>query len=142
MSDQVEILSLAVTDSGYRLTSARRAIIKTLVGTGGHISADELVVIVRESSPQIGRMTVYRTLDLLAELGVVRPIYQGTGAASYILMSGGSHHHMICNRCHDVIEFDHCTAREITKQLSELYRFKVSSHLLEFHGVCQSCLAG
>ena len=142
MHNQVEFMTGAVVDGGYRLTSARRAIIDTLVASGGHITADALVEMVRREAPQIGRMTVYRTLDLLTELGVIHPIYQGTGAASFILLPDGSHHHMICNRCHVVIEFDHCTANEISQQLADRYQFQISSHLLELHGVCQNCLAG
>lgn len=139
MTNQVEIMRSALENNSFRLTGARRAIIETLVRCDGHITADDLALKVQASVPHVGRMTVYRTLDLLSELGVIRPIYQGTGAAHYVLMTEGSHHHLICNHCHQVIEFDHCSADELISQLAEQFRFQVSSHLLELHGLCENC---
>ena len=139
MTDQVTLLSEAVGRSGYRMTAARRAIIEELVSCGGHITADDLAVEVREAAPNVGRMTVYRTLDLLCELGLIRPIFQGTGAAHYILLSEGSHHHFICNRCHRVIEFDSCQGGELAQVLGQELNFQVQSHLFEIHGLCQEC---
>jgi len=109
------------------------------VACDGHVSADDLAAQVREAAPQVGRMTVYRTLDLLCELGQIRPIYQGTGAAHYILMDGGHHHHLVCNRCHRVIEFDECASEPLVQRLSQRFNFQVQSHLLEVHGVCEAC---
>lgn len=139
VGNHVEALTKAITNKGYRLTTARRAIIETLVQCEGHISADDLAQQVRDVAPQVGRMTVYRTLDLLCELGQIRPIYQGTGAAHYILMAGGHHHHLICNQCHAVIEFDECMAGELLERIGEKYNFDVQSHLLELHGLCANC---
>ena len=139
MSNRAEIISNAVMKHGHRLTAARQTIIEALVQSEGHITADALAARVHATVPQIGRMTVYRTLELLSRLGVVRPIYQGTGAAHYVLMTGGSHHHLICNRCHGVIEFDDCTAGELARQLADRFNFQVSSHLLELNGICANC---
>ncbi len=139
MDTQIKILSDSITQNGHRLTTSRQAIIEALVESHGHITADELAERVRQIAPQVGRMTVYRTLELLCENGVVRPIYQGTGAAHYILMTDGSHHHLMCNRCHTVIEFDNCFADELEKTLSKQFEFKVTSHLLELHGLCSDC---
>jgi Fur family transcriptional regulator, ferric uptake regulator len=141
MSAQFNILSNALTQNGYRLTPSRAIIIETLVKSGGHITPDDLALQVQEIAPRVGRMTVYRTLDLLTELGLTRPIFQGTGAAHYILMVGGNHHHLICTRCQSVIEFDKCTADELVKQLAQQFDFLVRSHLLEVHGLCQTCHA-
>lgn len=139
MNEQIDKLAQAVTEHGHRMTFARQAIIETLVQSEGHITADELAEQVRDRAPQVGRMTVYRTLDLLSEIGVIRPIYQGTGAAHYILMAEGSHHHLMCNRCHEVIEFEDCFADELAEVLAKKFNFQVKSHLLELHGLCQKC---
>jgi len=141
MATQADILSNALIQNGHRLTPARQIIIETLVNHGGHITADDLALQVQATAPHVGRMTVYRTLDLLTELGLARPIFQGTGAAHYILMAEGNHHHLICTRCHNVIEFDKCTADELVKQLAKQFNFSVRSHLLEVHGLCQTCHA-
>ncbi len=129
----------SIADNGNRLTPARRVIVETLVESKGHITADELAEKVHRTAPQVGRMTVYRTLDLLCELGQIRPSFQGTGAAHYILLPEGSHHHLICNRCHRVIEFTHCTASDLAQALAVEHNFQVQSHLLEVHGLCSNC---
>ena len=137
--DNIRTLSSAIVNNGYRLTPARQAIIEAFVKCEGHITADDLVSKVHEQAPHVGRMTVYRTLDLLSGLGVIRPIYQGTGAAHYILMAASGHHHLICVRCHQVIEFEDCMGQELTEKLGQRFNFQVRSHLLEVQGVCQTC---
>jgi Fur family ferric uptake transcriptional regulator len=139
MSDQINVITETLAEKGYRLTAARRAIVRALVESGGHVSADDLADRVRAESPSVGRMTVYRTLDLLCSLALIRPIYQGSGAAHYVLMDEGSHHHLVCIRCERVIEFDHCGSDALGEALSQRYDFQIHSHLLEFHGVCRAC---
>jgi len=138
---QVETLANTMTGAGHRLTPARRVIIETLVRCGGHITADDLAAQVHKVAPHVGRMTIYRTLDLLTELGVARPIFQGTGAAHYILMAGGDHHHLICSRCHTVIDFDDCGSEGLMEILAAKFGFSVQSHLFEVHGLCKECRA-
>lgn len=124
---------------GFRLTQARRTILETLIQAGGHLSADDLAEQVHAIEPRIGRMTVYRTLELLCELGVVRPIYQGTAAAHYIFLHEGHHHHLICNQCHQVIEFDDCALDEVAKLVCGRFNFQLQGHLLELYGLCPNC---
>ncbi|MBP8001290.1 MAG: transcriptional repressor [Chloroflexi bacterium] len=124
---------------GFRLTQARRIILDTFITAGGHLSADDLAERVHTVAPQVGRMTVYRTLELLCELGVVRPIYQGTGAAHYIFLHEGHHHHLVCNLCHQVIEFDDCALEEVAKVICGRFNFRIQGHLLELYGICPKC---
>jgi Fur family transcriptional regulator, ferric uptake regulator len=131
--------SEALQAKGYRLTGARQTILQALVGSGGHVSADRLVEMVRAQSPGIGRMTVYRTLDLLSDLGLIRPVYQGTGAAHYILLDNGHHHHLVCANCDQVIEFDDCMIGELEQLISGRFHFQVHGHLVEVYGLCQAC---
>ncbi|MCP4426129.1 MAG: transcriptional repressor [Chloroflexi bacterium] len=139
INQQFTALSNALQKKGYRFTAARQAILQTLVGCGGHITADDLAVRVREAAPNVGRMTVYRTLDLLSELGLIRPVYQGTGAAHYVLMDDGHHHHLICSACHKVIEFDDCMVGETESLICNRFGFKVQGHLVEVYGRCPDC---
>lgn len=141
MTNRAHQLGNALRQNGHRLTRARQAILKTLVESGGHVSADELVELVREAAPGVGRMTVYRTLDLLHELSLIRPVYQGTGAAHYVLMEDGHHHHLVCTACQRVFEFDDCVAQEIGQALSNRFNFQIKGHLLEFYGLCPDCSA-
>lgn len=136
---KVSHLSKALQASGYRVTRARQAIFRALVESGGHVSADDIVASVHREEPSVGRMTVYRTLDLLRQLGLVQPVYQGTGAAHYVLMDDGHHHHLVCSNCDRVVEFDECMAQEMGKLLGERFEFEIQGHLLEFYGLCAEC---
>jgi Fur family ferric uptake transcriptional regulator len=138
-NERLNLFAERLHQHGYRLTPARQAVIHTLLATGGHLSADTLAEAVRETAPQVGRMTVYRTLDLLSNLGLVRPVYQGTGAAHYILVDNGHHHHLVCSGCNAVIEFDECVLAEIERVVGERFQFEVWGHLVEFYGRCQQC---
>ncbi|MGB5057548.1 MAG: transcriptional repressor [Candidatus Promineifilaceae bacterium] len=139
MDEQFTQLSSALSAEGFRLTTSRRAILAALVGCGGHITADELVERVHQQAPNVGRMTVYRTLDLLCQLNLIRPVYQGTGAAHFVLLHHGHHHHLVCGVCHKVIEFDDCVLAEIEKVVGHRFNFEVQGHLLEFYGLCAAC---
>jgi Fur family ferric uptake transcriptional regulator len=129
----------ALHRNGLRITPARRAIFSALVKSGGHVTADDLVDIVRERAGPIGRMTVYRTLDLLNGLGLIRAVYQGTGAAHYVLMNDGHHHHLTCTGCGTVIELQECQLESVEQQVGERFNFRVTGHLVEIYGKCESC---
>jgi Fur family ferric uptake transcriptional regulator len=139
MEEQLVQLSSALAGHGHRLTSARRAILAALVTCGGHVSADDLVERVHQQAPNVGRMTVYRTLELLCQLNLIRPVYQGTGAAHFILLHHGHHHHLICGVCNQVIEFDDCVLAGIEEVVGQRFNFDVQGHLLEFYGLCENC---
>ncbi len=124
---------------GYTLTAARRQICRTLAAAGGHVTADQLVDLVRQEAPQTGRMTVYRTLDLLCALGALRPVYQGTGAAHFILLHDGHHHHLVCTSCGQIIELDECLLNEVGETIGRRFQFDVQGHLLELFGLCGPC---
>ncbi|MCC6603259.1 MAG: transcriptional repressor [Anaerolineae bacterium] len=129
----------ALKQKGFRLTSSRQKIVQALLGCGGHVTADGLLEVVHETDTTVGRMTVYRTLELLSELGLIRPVYQGTGAAHYILLDGGHHHHLVCSGCDAVIEFEECSLQEVGKLLAERFNFVIEGHLVEFYGRCPNC---
>ena len=141
MLQRVNLFTRLIQENGYRMTASRKAIIDSLLASDGHVSADELVDLVRVRKPGIGRMTVYRTLDLLSDLGLIRPVYQGTAAAHYILMDKGHHHHLVCSGCNRVIEFEQCVLREIEQSVSRHHEFVIQGHLLEIFGLCPDCHA-
>ncbi len=136
---RLDDIQSALQQKGHRLTRSRQKIVETLLNCGGHITADGLLELVHEIDPTVGRMTVYRTLELLSELGLIRPIYQGTGAAHYILLDGGHHHHLICSGCDAVFEFEECGLQEVGQLLAERFNFAVEGHLVEFYGRCPNC---
>ena len=139
LDSRLNNIQTALKSRGYRLTSSRQTIAEALLSCGGHISADDLLEVVHQTDPAVGRMTVYRTLELLSELGLIRPVYQGTGAAHYILLDSGHHHHLICSGCDAVFEFDECGLQEVSALLAQRFNFAVEGHLVELYGRCENC---
>ena len=134
-------LQARLRGAGYKLTPARLAVLQVIEGKHEHLNPAQILAQARTVHPRIGRATVYRTLDLLTQLGVVRPIYVGETGPLYIRTRGG-HHHMVCSDCGRIIDFDDCVAGEMIEDLRERYGFEITSHLLEFYGTCAACRVG
>jgi len=139
MTDQLTEIGNTLQQKGFKLTQSRREILTALISCKGHITADGLYELVHKEQPGIGRMSIYRTLDLLSELGLIHTVYQGTGAAHYILLDNGHHHHLVCSNCGTTIEFDDCVVKRLEKSISRHFNFEIQGHLLEFFGRCSDC---
>ncbi|MDQ3248091.1 MAG: transcriptional repressor [Chloroflexota bacterium] len=126
--------------AGYKITPPRLAVLDVIEQEGEHLNPAEILTQAQAIYPALGRATVYRTLELLTQLGIVRPIYVGEHGPTYIRAEGG-HHHLVCSNCGIVIDFDQCAAEQMTQELSERFGFQIKSHLLEFYGLCERCHA-
>lgn len=117
---------------GYKATPQRVAVLEA-VSAQQHQSFEEI----RERCPGVGVVTVYRTLDLLSELGLLRRLEFGEGPRYEL--AGDHHHHLICESCGEVSEFEECplVSHLLPPQYSD---FKVRSHSLEVYGLCPSCV--
>jgi len=124
--------------AGYKITPPRLAVLQVILREGEHLNPQEILEQAQAIHPQTGRATVYRTLELLTSLGIVRPIYVGDNGPTYIRAEGG-HHHLVCSRCGHVIDFDQCIADSMEQELEERFGFQIQSHLLEFYGLCADC---
>lgn len=128
-------------DAGYKLTSPRLTILDLLEQSGGHITSAELLSLVEERDPSIGRASVFRTLDLMTKLGIIWTSVQGGSTIHYMLMPGGHHHHIICTNCNKLIEFTDCQLGKLIAGLEKEYGVQVEGHLLELYGRCKDCLS-
>ncbi len=124
--------------AGYKITPPRLAVLQVIEQEGEHLNPAEILTRAQTIYPAIGRATVYRTLEMLTEIGVVRPIYVGEHGPTYIRAEGG-HHHLVCSACGVVIDFEQCMADQMTQELSDRFGFQIKSHLLEFYGLCAAC---
>lgn len=124
--------------AGYKITPARLAVLQVLAESADHLVSTTVLERGRAIYPKLGRATVYRTLELLTELRVLRPIYGGSDGLHFIRAEGG-HHHLVCADCGDIVEFDDCVATELAHDLEDRFGFTIQSHLLEFYGVCAQC---
>ncbi len=123
---------------GYKITPPRLAVLEVIEGRGEHLNPNEILDLAKDIHPALGRATVYRTLELLTQLGIVRPIYVGEMGPTYI-RADGDHHHLVCSACGRVFDFDQCVADQMTQELCDRFGFCITSHLLEFYGLCADC---
>jgi Fur family ferric uptake transcriptional regulator len=114
-------------------------VVQVLEQQGEHLSPGEVLALGRQTYPALSRATVYRTLDLLTELGFIRPILLGDTSQRYVASEGG-HHHLVCSGCGAIFDFDRCGVDQLADALAEQYCFQIRSHLLEFYGICKDCL--
>ena len=134
---------------GYRLTVPRQAILDVLSKTTEHLSAEDIYLAVHEAHPSVGLTTVYRTLELLIQMGLIFKFDFGDGRARYELVEGpksiGHHHHLVCTVCGRIVDYTDFIDEEIDllkqteKGLSKKYKFKITNHLIQFYGQCDAC---
>lgn len=129
----------ALRQRGHKLTPQRRAVLRAIAGSHDHVTPAELHRRVREEQPRIGLVTVYRTLELMAEMGLVCELNSG-GHRSYLLRRPAAHHHhLICSACGRVVDFTGCDLGGLERRLSAETGFRMEGHLLEFRGRCPQC---
>jgi Fe2+ or Zn2+ uptake regulation protein len=126
--------------AGHKVTPPRLAVLRVIQGDCPHLTPHEILARAQALHPGLGRATLYRTLELLTELGIVRPIFVGEQGPTYI-RADGAHHHLVCSHCGKIVDFDECVADELTEQLAARFHFQITSHLLEFYGLCEQCSA-
>ncbi len=135
-------------ECGYRMTVPRKAIMDVLGDSDKHLSAEDIYLTVHRSYPNVGLTTVYRTLELLTDMGMIVKFDFGDGRARYELAEGPDkkhHHHLICRRCKRIIEYTEFIDEEMDflnraeKGLSEKYKFDIKGHVIHFYGICDKC---
>jgi Fur family ferric uptake transcriptional regulator len=131
-------LAQQLKSAGYKLTLPRLAVVKVLETYPEHLSHNQILIEGQKIYPKLSRATVYRTMELLVELGLLRPLYLHDPTQRFVSATGG-HHHLVCTNCGTTIEFDYCSADQLAQELSARYKFQIQSHLLEFQGVCRDC---
>ncbi|EGW38067.1 transcriptional repressor [Desulfosporosinus sp. OT] len=127
----------------YKVTPQRQTILQTfLEHVDRHLSAEEVYMLVKHQNPEIGLATVYRSLDILAEIGVLLKNDFGDGRSRYEFSRKDEHHHhhhLICLRCGDVSEFDDDWLESLETVITKRNHFKIVDHDLKFYGYCHKC---
>jgi Fur family ferric uptake transcriptional regulator len=130
-------------EKGYKFTTQRRAVLDVVnEKIGQHLSSEEIYNFVKEKYPEIGLATVYRTLQMLEEVGVINRLNFDDGCNRYELAhpeNQHSHHHLICTNCEKVIEVQEDLLEELEKQIAEKNNFLIEDHNLKFFGLCSEC---
>lgn len=131
----------ALERAGFRLTEPRRAVAQLIADQVGHFSAADLVSDARKRRLGIGRATIFRTLDILSEVGVVDRIDLPSGEHAYVGCAPTHHHHVVCSRCGRTAEIDDAGLRTVVREVARRTGFRVAEHRLELFGLCPACQA-
>jgi Fur family ferric uptake transcriptional regulator len=123
---------------GYRLTPQRQFVLEA-VDALEHASPDEILTEVRKTASGVNISTVYRTLELLEELGLVSHAHLGHGAPTYHLADRHHHMHLVCRDCGTVIEADVSVASALTDRLKVAYGFETDMKHFAIFGRCADC---
>jgi len=134
---------------GYRLTESRQAIFDVLSKSSEHLSAEDVYMAVHKTYPAIGLTTVYRTLELLVNMGIAVRYNFGDGRARYELVEGSGgkkvHQHLVCTNCGAVIDCTDLAGNEAAlleqteKEFSRKYDFTITHRVVQFSGLCSNC---
>ena len=120
-----------------KVTNERLALLRTFYLNDGHFSVDALLDLMRDQDLRVSRATVYRTLDLLVQSGLVRKLaLEGQETRYESALSSGHHDHIICLDCQKIIEFFNPKLEQIQDEILEQYHLKPVKHIHQLYGSC------
>jgi Fur family transcriptional regulator, ferric uptake regulator len=138
MTDESDDLRAKLRGSGYRLTPQRELILDA-VDTLGHATPDEVLAEVRKSSSALNISTVYRTLEVLEQLGLVRHAHLSDRAPTYHSIRDHEHFHLVCRNCHKVISVGPDVLKPLLATLDTEFGFTADVGHLTVFGTCEEC---
>jgi len=128
-------------DQRQPITRQRDLVARIVLLSQEHLSVEAIRRLLKEQGEQVGTATVYRTLELLVQSGLVRAHEFGEGFKRYEPMVGQEdHEHLICERCGTVIEFANERLERMLPVLADEHGFQHRRHRVEVYGICQACL--
>jgi Fur family ferric uptake transcriptional regulator len=140
MNIDLSTLNTTLSQHGYKLTRQRRAVVEVVAHGQTRLSAADVYAQAQRACPDLGLTTVYRTLEILAELGAIRRVHLDDGCEGFAPASAEHGHHLICSHCNTTIEFEDCDMRKLLDRVAARTGFKIEQHWLELVGRCPKCL--
>lgn len=140
VEDAETIFSGYLKKIGLKQTAQRNTILRIFLETREHLSVDGLYQLVKKRDRKIGFTTVYRTLKLFSESGLASVVDFHDGTARYEHQyNRRSHHHMICIKCGESVEFSLPEIEELEKKIGRRYKYKTTAHTFQIQGLCPKC---
>ncbi|MCB2213852.1 transcriptional repressor [bacterium] len=129
-----------LNQKGLRLTHPRKVVMSILNEAQVPLSPQSIHQRAVDQDEDIGLVSVYRTLDLLAELALVSRVHGKDDCHGYVLSSPGHHHHLVCRECERAIEFTgEDDLSTLLQRIQGQTGFRVDGHLLQLYGLCPDC---
>ena len=123
---------------GYRVTP-QRTLVLAAVNDLGHATPEEILVRVQSESPKVNLSTVYRTLDVLEDVGLITHAHLGHGSPTYHSVDDDVHIHLVCRRCEGIESIPASVARGFLGALDRERGFSTDVGHMAIHGVCRTC---
>jgi Fur family ferric uptake transcriptional regulator len=134
-------LTRSLQTQGLRLTRARLAVCRVLTETTEHLKVAEVHRRARRIDGRIGLASVYRAMDVLERLKLVRHVHVDHRHRYYATAADGHCHHLVvCRTCGVVVEFSDCQADAMVRVLARRTKFRIEGHSMDFFGQCPACL--
>lgn len=140
-TEREELVGL-LTKQGLRITEQRLMVLAAMRREPNDVTAQSLHKRLRKANPKLGQATVYRTLTVLADGGVLDRINHLHGATCYRFCAPGHHHHLTCRECHRVVELRNCDLGNWAENVGDEHGFSGVSHNVELEGTCADCVDG
>ena len=135
-----EKITAILRQQGYKITPQRKAVIEVISRLQVHLAPVDIFTRVHRDYPEVGRVTVYRTLNILDSLGLLCHLHTQDRSQQLLLRRpAGHHHHLVCSGCGKVVDFDNCSLDKLVAQLEGDSGFKIEGHILELYGLCRQC---
>ena len=132
-------LTQALRERGYRLTPQRLMVVEAIESSDDHISAEEIHSRAHATYPYLNISTVYRTLELLKEQGLVSETDLGGGRFLYHPVGKAYHHHLVCRKCGKVRDIEADAFRKLKDELIDRYGFDAELDHMAIFGLCKAC---
>jgi len=132
----------AFDDAGYRLTEPRKALADLIEAREGHFTAESLIDESKRRHLGVGRATVFRSLDILAELGLVERLDLPSGEHAFVACEPAHHHHVVCSRCGRATDVGDSGMARVLEEVARKSGYRIEAHRLELFGLCAACQAG
>lgn len=143
MKSEQEAFQEFLERKGMRLTPERQAIMTEVFAEHEHFDVEGLIMRLRQKGSRTSRASVYRTLALLVESGLVQEVFFEEGHMHYEHIYGHDHHcHLRCLGCRKIIEFRHPVVEATEQEIGTAHGFTVTGHRLEIFGLCPECQQG
>lgn len=147
LEERRHMLPTAVTDlaeqlavAGYKVTRPRLAVLKAITALPGAFSVQEIEQWLVERNESPGIASIFRTIRLLCDLGMLQRIHGLDDCHRYCLGSGHAHH-LVCTRCGVIERFDNCGLQGVISTLEQATGYRITNHVVELFGLCPQCLA-
>ncbi|HZE86841.1 MAG TPA: Fur family transcriptional regulator [Methylomirabilota bacterium] len=128
-----------LNDVNLRATPARLALMNLLEKSDKPLDVQTMIEFLDRKDIKTDPATVFRIVNMFTEKGLVKPIQLHEGKFRYELTGKADHHHLVCEKCGDIQDISDCNITALEKEIEKKKKFKVTSHSLEFFGICSDC---